>query len=108
MSVVLHDDVFRFQQKTLFRPSGHEPPRMVDNSVARIFAIIFCHAKNFSYQPGVFVPSDQPCDLAICGNATFRYFFNNRKYFVYQVFMENMIPRTTLLFPWREQRVFPC
>src|SRR5699024_3130722 len=36
MVVVLHDDLFRFQQKALFQPSGHQAPRMVDDPVTRI------------------------------------------------------------------------
>ena len=99
MAVVLHDDPFRFQQKTLFRPAGHKSPRMIDDSVARIFAIVFRHSKNLSHQSGILVPSDQTCDLAICGDAPFRYFLNDGKDFIYQIVIEDTASRTATPFP---------
>ena len=99
MPVVLHGDLFRFEEKPLLQPPGDKPPRMIDNPVAGIFAVIFRHAKDLSHQPGILVPTDQPRDLAICGHAPFRYLLNDGKYFVYQVVVENTMPGATTPFP---------
>lgn len=99
MPVVLHGDLFRFKEKPLLQPPGGKPPRMIDNSVARIVTVIFRHAQNLSHQPGMLVPTDQPRDLAICGHAPFRYLLNDGKYFVYQVVVENTMPGIMTPFP---------
>ena len=92
MAVILHDDPLRFQQGTLLRPAGHKPPRMVDDSVARILAVLLRHAEHLSHQPGVFLPADQTRNLAVCGDTSLRYLFDNGKNLVYQVFARNTLP----------------
>lgn len=99
MPVVLHVDLFRFKEKPLLPPPGDKPPRMVDHPVAGIVTIIFRHAENLSHEPGMLVPADQPRDLAIGGHAAFRYFLNDGKYFVYQILVEDTLPRATAPFP---------
>ncbi len=99
MHVVLHDDMFSFQERALFCPSGDKTPCMVDDSMARICAVVFRHSKNLSYQSGIFVPPDQARDLTICGDASFRYFLNNGKYLIYQILVQDGLAGPTTPFP---------
>lgn len=71
-----------------------DAPGMIDDPVTRIVTIIFRHAQDLSYQPGVFVPADQTRNLAVCGNTPFRYFLNNRKYLVYQILVYHAAPHS--------------
>ena len=66
----------------MFPEMRGKPPDVIDDPVAWIIAIEFGHAQNFSNEPGVFVPSDQPGDLSVGGNVPFRDSFCNGEYFI--------------------------
>ena len=56
---------FSFQQRPLFYPTWSRSSGMVDNTMTRVAAINPRHAQDFPDQPGVFIASNQPGNLAV-------------------------------------------
>ena len=80
-----------FQQCSVFRPAQYQTACMIDNPVAGIIPIKFRLTQYLSHQTGIFLPSDQLCDLTVRCYLTERNFRYNREYLIYQPVIQNLI-----------------
>ena len=65
------------------------PPRMIDHPVTGIVSVVFRHAQNLPHEPRIPVPSDQPGNLAVCGDPAPGNFLHNGEDFIDQMFIQN-------------------
>ena len=66
-----------------------KPPRMIDHPVTGIVSVVFRHAQNLPHEPRIPVPSDQPGNLAVCGDPAPGDFCNDREDFINQTFIQS-------------------
>ena len=76
-------DSFRCQLFTLLRKMRGQSACMINNPMAWIISVKLGHTQHFADEPGVFVPSDQTCNLAIGSHTSFRDFFYSRQDFIF-------------------------
>ncbi len=86
MHIVFHLNAFRFKQNSLLAPSRHKTTGMIYYAMARIVAVVLRHSEHFSDETRIFFTTDEPRNLSVSGDTSFRNFFYDREYFINQVF----------------------
>ena len=84
MIAVFERNALPLQQTGLLPPAGNQPPRMVDHTVAGIFAVPGGVAEDLAHKPCVSLPANQPGNLAVGGDPALRNLLHNRQDFIDQ------------------------
>ena len=78
MKRILHGNTLTLKKRTLLMPSRNKSSTVVDHAKTGILSVVFRHAENFTYKPGVFIPANQLCNLTVSSHTSLGDFFYNR------------------------------